>query len=145
MAATKAAIEEGIVPGGGVALVRCVPALESLLKDTDDADEKVGIRIMQRAIRMPLSQIAENAGVNGSVVIDHVEKKSGNYGYNAATGEYEDLVMAGIIDPTKVTRSAVQNAASAAAMLLTTEAIVAEIPKKETSPAPGMGGMGGEY
>ncbi|OGZ45979.1 MAG: chaperonin GroL [Candidatus Ryanbacteria bacterium RIFCSPHIGHO2_01_FULL_48_27] len=145
VAATKAAIEEGIVPGGGVALVRCVPALESLLKDTDDADEKVGIRIMQRAIRMPLSQIAENAGVNGSVVIDHVEKKSGNYGYNAATGEYEDLVMAGIIDPTKVTRSAVQNAASAAAMLLTTEAIVAEIPKKETSPAPGMGGMGGEY
>jgi chaperonin GroEL len=145
VAATKAAIEEGIVPGGGVALVRCVPALESLLKDTDDADEKVGIRIMQRAIRMPLSQIAENAGVNGSVVIDHVEKKSGNYGYNAATGEYEDLVAAGIIDPTKVTRSAVQNAASAAAMLLTTEAIVAEIPKKETSPAPGMGGMGGEY
>ena len=144
VSATKAAVEEGIVPGGGVALIRCMDALEKLLdeKSTVSKDEQVGVDIMRRAIRKPLMQIAENAGVSGEVVVAEVEKKRGNMGYNAATGEYEDMVEAGIIDPAKVTRSAVQNAASAAAMLLTTEVVVAELPKKEAPSMPG-GGMGG--
>ena len=144
VSATKAAVEEGIVPGGGVALIRCMDALEKLLdeKSTVSKDEQVGVDIMRRAIRKPLMQIAENAGVSGEVVVAEVEKKPGNMGYNAATGEYEDMVEAGIIDPAKVTRSAVQNAASAAAMLLTTEVVVAELPKKEAPSMPG-GGMGG--
>ncbi len=148
VSATKAAIEEGIVPGGGVALVRCLDVLEKLMEDARlTKDEQVGVDIMRRAVTKPLAQIAENAGVSGEVVVNTVEKKRGNIGYNAATGEYQDLVEAGIIDPAKVTRSAVQNAASAAAMLLTTEVVVAELPKKET-PGPAMppGGMGmGEY
>lgn len=143
VSATKAAIAEGIVPGGGVALVRCGDALAKLSEDARlTKDELVGVDIMRRAIKEPLMQIAENAGVSGEVVVDHVERKRGNMGYNAATGEYEDLVEAGIIDPAKVTRSAVQNAASAAAMLLTTEVVIVELPKKETPPMPG-GGMGG--
>ncbi|OGZ44555.1 MAG: chaperonin GroL [Candidatus Ryanbacteria bacterium RIFCSPHIGHO2_01_FULL_45_22] len=145
VSATKAAVDEGIVPGGGVALVRCTDALKKLLdeKSTVSKDEQVGVEIMCRAIRKPLMQIAENAGVSGEVVVAEVEKKRGNMGYNAATGEYEDMVEAGIIDPAKVTRSAVQNAASAAAMLLTTEVVVAELPKKDAPAMPGGGGMGG--
>ena len=144
VSATKAAVEEGIVPGGGVALVRCLDALDKLMENSKmlTKDEQVGVDIMRRAIRKPLMQIADNAGVPGEVVVAEVEKKRGNMGYNAATGEYEDMVEAGIIDPAKVTRSAVQNAASAAAMLLTTEVVVAELPKKETPPMSG-GGMGG--
>jgi len=144
VSATKAAVDEGIVPGGGVALIRCTDALEKLLdeKSTLTKDEQVGVEIMCRAIRKPLMQIAENAGVSGEVVVAEVEKKRGNIGYNAATDEYEDMVEAGIIDPAKVTRSAVQNAASAAAMLLTTEVVVAELPKKDVPAMPG-GGMGG--
>ena len=144
VSATKAAVDEGIVPGGGVALIRCTDALEKLLdeKSTLTKDEQVGVEIMCRAIRKPLMQIAENAGVSGEVVVAEVEKKRGNIGYNAATDEYEDMVEAGIIDPAKVTRSAVQNAASAAAMLLTTEGVVAEFPKKDVPAMPG-GGMGG--
>ena len=150
VSATKAAIEEGIVPGGGVALIRCMDALGKLIEDkTLTDDERVGVDIMRRAIRKPLMQIAENAGASGEVVAEQVEKKKGNIGYNAATGEYQDLVEAGIIDPAKVTRSAVQNAASAGAMLLTTEVVVAELPKKDlpAGGAPGMGGMGmgGDY
>lgn len=146
VSATKAAVEEGIVPGGGVALVRAAAALDAVLKNAADNDEEVGIKIMQAAIKRPLMQIAENAGVNGSVVVDTVEKEKGNFGYNAATGEYQDVVEAGIIDPTKVTRSAVQNAASAAAMMLTTEVVVAELPKKESPPPMPHGGMGmGDY
>src|SRR3989338_9208868 len=144
VSATNAAVEEGIVPGGGVALIRCMDALEKLLdeKSSLPKDEQVGVEIMLRAIRKPLMQIADNAGVSGEVVVAEVEKKRGNMGYNAATGEYEDMVEAGIIDPAKVTRSAVQNAASAAAMLLTTEVVVAELPKKDAPAMPG-GGMGG--
>jgi chaperonin GroEL len=148
VSATKAAVDEGIVPGGGVALIRCLDALEKLLEGAKSLpkDEQVGVEIMMRAIRKPLLQIAENAGVSGEVVVKEVEKKRGNMGYNAATDEYEDMVEAGIIDPAKVTRSAVQNAASAAAMLLTTEVVVAELPKKDMPSMPGggpdMGGMG---
>ncbi|TSC77547.1 MAG: chaperonin GroEL [Parcubacteria group bacterium Gr01-1014_29] len=147
VSATKAAVEEGIVPGGGVALIRCLDVLAKLMdeKSTLSKDEQVGVDIMRRAIRKPLMQIAENAGVSGEVVVSEVEKKRGNMGYNAATDTYEDMVESGIIDPAKVTRFAVQNAASAAAMLLTTEVVVAEMPKKETPPMPG-GGMGmGDY
>ncbi|TSC70175.1 MAG: chaperonin GroEL [Parcubacteria group bacterium Gr01-1014_70] len=146
VSATKAAIDEGIVPGGGVALIRCLDVLEKLLdeKSSLTKDEQVGVEIMMRAIRRPLMQIADNAGVSGEVVASEVEKKRGNMGYNAATDEYEDMVEAGIIDPAKVTRFAVQNAASAAAMLLTTEVVVAELPKKESPAMPGgAGGMGG--
>jgi chaperonin GroEL len=146
--ATRAAVEEGVVPGGGVALLRAQPALDKIADV--DADEKHGVDIVRRAIEEPLRQIAANAGAEGTVVCEHVKTKTGNYGYNAATGEYCDVVEAGIIDPKKVTRSALQNAASIAGLLLTTEALVAEIPeKKKKAPAmPGgggmdMGGMGG--
>lgn len=144
VSATKAAIDEGIVPGGGVALIRCLDALAKLVDEKSSLakDEQVGVDIMRRAIRRPLMQIAENAGVSGEVVVSEVEKKRGNMGYNAATDTYEDMVESGIIDPAKVTRSAVQNAASAAAMLLTTEVVVAELPKKDAPAMPG-GGMGG--
>lgn len=144
ISATKAAIEEGIVPGGGVALIRTLDALEKMIeglesKKDDARDEVVGADIIKNAITKPLWQIAENAGVSGSVVVEEVKKLKGNMGYNAATGNYEDLIKSGIVDPTKVTRSALQNAASAAAMLLTTEVVISELPKKETS-APDMGG-----
>lgn len=143
--ATKAAVEEGVVPGGGVALVRAVKALDNLKLEHEEA---VSINIMRRALEEPLRQIALNAGVDGAVVAEEVKKHSGNLGYNASTGKYEDLVKSGIIDPTKVTRSALQNAASIAGMFLTTEAVVTDIPKKEepSSPPMGMGGgMGGMY
>lgn len=144
LAATKAAMAEGMVAGGGTALVRAISALDGLKLDHE---EMIGLNILRRALEEPLRQIAQNAGYEGSVVVEGVKQRSGNEGFNAATGEYGDLVKAGIIDPTKVTRSALENAASAASMLLTTEAVITEIPKKdEAAPAGGMGmggGMGG--
>ncbi|RMF98805.1 MAG: chaperonin GroEL [Gammaproteobacteria bacterium] len=140
--ATRAAVEEGVVPGGGVAFVRTLPALEKLTGDNDD--QNVGINILRRALEEPLRQIVINAGQDGSVVLNKVREGEGNFGYNAATGEYGDLVDFGIIDPTKVSRTALQNAASVAGLLLTTEAMVSEKPKEEAPPAaPDMGGMGG--
>lgn len=141
--ATKAAVEEGIVAGGGVALLRTIPRLETLERELE-GDEKVGARILRRALEAPVRQIAENAGKDGSVVVEAVRKGTGAFGYNAATDTYEDLVVAGIIDPTKVTRFALQNAASIASMVLTTECVVTDIPeKKEKGGMPDMGGMGG--
>jgi chaperonin GroEL len=142
--ATRAAVEEGIVPGGGVALLRCLPALDSLKLG---GDEQIGVDIVKRAIEEPLRALAANGGVEGSIVVQEVKKRKGNDGYNVATGAYEDLVKAGVVDPKKVTRSALQNAASIAGLLLTTECLITEIPEKEKSgPAPGGGhggGMGG--
>jgi chaperonin GroEL len=140
--ATRAAVEEGIVPGGGVALVRAITAIADLKGDNHDQD--IGINIARRAMEEPLRQICANAGDEPSVVLNNVAENKGNYGYNAANGEYGDMVEMGILDPTKVTRSALQNAASVAGLIITTEAMVAEIPKEEM-PMPGgdMGGMGG--
>jgi len=141
--ATRAAVEEGIVPGGGVALLRCLPALDSLKLG---GDEQIGVDIVKRAIEEPLRALAANGGVEGSIVVQEVKKRKGNDGYNVATGEYEDLVKAGVVDPKKVTRSALQNAASIAGLLLTTECLITELPEKEkAAPAPGGhgGGMGG--
>ena len=141
--ATRAAVEEGVVPGGGVALVRALSAFDKL--KGDNADQNYGIKILRRAVEEPLRQIVSNAGEDASVVLNAVLNEKGNHGFNAATGEYGDLVAQGIIDPTKVTRLALQNAASVAGLLLTTEAMVAEQPKEESAPAmpPDMGGMGG--
>lgn len=141
MHATKAAAEEGIVPGGGVALLRCIPALEKL---SFKGDFQVGVNLVKRALEEPIRQIVNNAGWEGSVVVEKVKNEKTNVGFNAATEEYEDLVKAGIIDPTKVTRSALQNAASIASLLLTTEAMVTDIPEKKKSAAsmpPGGGEM----
>ena len=141
---TRAAVEEGIVPGGGVALVRARGALKGLKGDNDD--QNVGIRILERALEEPLRQIVSNAGNDASVILNDVVKGKGNYGYNAATEEYGDLVEMGIIDPTKVTRYALQNAASVTGLLITTEAMISEAPKEDDGPAapmPDMGGMGG--
>ena len=143
--ATRAAVEEGIVAGGGVALIRTMPVLESL---NVEGDEKIGISILRRALEEPVRRIAINAGKEGSVIVEEVKKEKGSHGYNADLDKFEDLVAAGIVDPTKVTRSALQNAASAAAMLLTTEAVVTDLPEKKEPGGmpggmPGMGGMGG--
>ncbi|GCD77419.1 60 kDa chaperonin [Thermaurantimonas aggregans] len=140
LAATRAAIEEGIVPGGGVALVRASKALEGLKGDNED--ETTGISIIARAIEEPLRQIVENAGLEGSVVVQKVKEGSNDFGFNAKTERYENLFESGIIDPTKVVRVALENAASVAGMLLTTEATITELPKKETAPAMPGGGMG---
>jgi chaperonin GroEL len=142
MHATRAAVEEGVVPGGGVALLRCQPALD---KVKANEEERFGVNIVRRAIEEPLRHIAKNAGAEGSIVLDKVKNGKGGFGYNAYSEEYEDLMKAGIIDPTKVVRTALQNAASVAALMLTTEAMVAEKPKDE-APMPGggmPGGMGG--
>ena len=139
--ATRAAVEEGIVPGGGVALVRALNALEGV--KGINADQDAGIGLLKRAVTAPLRQIVTNAGEEASVVLDKVVGGKGNFGYNAATGEYGDMVEFGILDPTKVTRSALQNAASVAGLMLTTEAMVSELPKKEAAPAMPPGGMGG--
>src|SRR3954462_3867078 len=143
MHATRAAVEEGIVPGGGVALARCVPALE---KVRAEGDEQIGINVVKRALQDPLRQIAENAGEEGAIVLGKInDSKDNNFGYNALTGEYEDLVKAGVLDPTKVVRTALQNAGSIASLMLTTEALISELPeKKEAAPMPGGhgGGMG---
>ncbi|MGD2125898.1 MAG: chaperonin GroEL [Desulfobacteraceae bacterium] len=133
--ATRAAVEEGIVPGGGVAFVRTMKALE---KVTLEGDEQLGISLIRRALEEPVRQIATNAGFEGSVVVQHVAQGKGNFGFNAEKGEYEDLIEAGIIDPTKVARFALQNAASVAGLLMTTEAMVAEKPEKKKPSAPGM-------
>jgi chaperonin GroEL len=143
MHATKAAVEEGIVPGGGVALLRAVTVLDSVLKKTEDADERLGIELVRRAAEEPLRWIAQNAGLEGSIVASKVkEAKDKEFGFNAQTETYENLTKAGVIDPVKVVRTALQNAASISALLLTTEALVSEIPEKE-KPAPAMppGGM----
>ncbi len=141
--ATRAAVEEGIVPGGGTALARASLKLESLSHENDD--QRVGVEIVRRALHTPLRQIVENAGEDGAVVAGKVlENSSYSFGFDAQAGEYKDLVQAGIIDPTKVVRSALQDAASVAGLLVTTEAMVAERPEKKAPPAPGgMGGMGG--
>jgi chaperonin GroEL len=136
--ATRAAAQEGIVPGGGVALVRAAKVLEKI--ETDDEDVRTGVRLLRRAMEEPLRRIAENAGVDGAVVIGKIEESKGARGFNAATNQYEDLVAAGIIDPTKVVRTALQNAASVAALLLTTEAAVTEAPERKKAAAPAMGG-----
>ncbi|MBI2404160.1 MAG: chaperonin GroEL, partial [Gemmatimonadetes bacterium] len=143
--ATRAAVEEGIVPGGGVALLRAQVALSKV--KVEDSDEQVGVDIVRRALEEPIRIIAANAGAEGSIVVEKVRSsKEKGFGYNAQTGEFEDLVAAGVIDPTKVARTALQNAASVASLLLTTECVVVE--KKEegtTPPMPGGGGMGGMY
>jgi chaperonin GroEL len=147
MHATRAAVEEGIVPGGGVALVRCAAAVDAVTKGLE-GDEKIGASIIRRAIEEPLRLIVANAGEEGAVVIGKIrESKEANYGYNAGSDKYEDLVAAGVIDPTKVTRTALQNAASIAGLMLTTEAMISEIPEKKEAPAGhgGGGGMEGMY
>ena len=143
--ATRAAIEEGIVPGGGVALLRAQVALADLKLDSED--EMIGVQILSRSLEQPIRLIAENAGAEGSIVVDRVRKGEDGFGYNAQSDEYEDLVSAGVIDPTKVVRTALQNAASIAGMLLTTEAVVVEKPQEEGAapPMPGGGDMGGMY
>jgi chaperonin GroEL len=139
--ATRAAVEEGIVPGGGVAFLRAQKVLDNV-KDLE-GDEKIGVQIVRRAIEEPTRQLADNAGKEGALVVEEVKKRKGNEGYDVAADEYTDLVKAGIVDPTKVTRSALQNAASIAGLLLTTEALVTEIPEKEKTPPMPPGGMGG--
>jgi chaperonin GroEL len=137
--ATRAAVEEGIVPGGGVALLRASKALADLKVA---GDEQIGVNIVKRACEEPQRQIVLNSGVEGAIVVDLVRTNSNpNYGYNAFTDQYEDLVKSGVIDPTKVTRTALQNASSIASLMLTTEAMVAEIPEKKAAPMPG--GHGG--
>ncbi len=141
--ATRAAVEEGIVAGGGVALIRCIEAIEATKGANED--ESIGISIVKRAVESPLRALAANGGVEGSVIVEAVKKSKGNSGYNVATGEFEDLVKAGVVDPKKVTRSALQNAASIAGLLLTTECLITEIPEKEKKAPAGHGpeGMGG--
>ena len=144
LAATRAATEEGIVPGGGIALLNVIPKVAGLL-DSFAGDARTGVQIVLRALEEPIRQIAMNAGIDGSVIVDHIKNaKKNGYGYDALKGEYVDMVERGIIDPTKVTRSALQNAASIAAMILTTETLVADIPEPEPA-APAGGGMGGMY
>jgi len=143
---TRAAVEEGVVPGGGVALIRVKSAVDKV--EGANEDQKIGIGILKRALEEPLRQIVSNAGEEASVVLNSVADGKGNYGYNAASGEFGDMIEMGILDPTKVSRSALQNAASVAGLLLTTEAMVAELPKEEAAghahpPMPDMGGMGG--
>jgi chaperonin GroEL len=143
--ATRAAVEEGIVAGGGVALIRTLPAIEALKLSI--VDEQIGVDIVRRAIEAPLRELARNAGVEGGLIVQEVKRRKGNEGYNVATGEYEDLVKAGVVDPKKVTRSALQNASSIAGLLLTTEAVITEIPEKKEKPAadPHHGGGGMDY
>jgi len=142
--ATRAAVEEGIVAGGGVALIRCIPAIEAVKGGNED--EQIGVDIVRKAVEFPLRALACNAGVDGSLVVQEVKRRKGNDGYNVATDEYEDLVKAGVVDPKKVTRTALQNASSIAGLMLTTEALITEIPEKEKKPAggdPHHGGGGG--
>jgi chaperonin GroEL len=141
--ATRAAVEEGIVAGGGVALLRTVKVIEALKLEGDEA---FGAQIVRRAIEHPIRMLCTNAGVDSGVVVKEILAGKGNLGYNVATGEFEDLVKAGVVDPTKVTRTALQNAASIAGLLLTTECMITDLPEKAAPPAPGGGhggGMGG--
>jgi len=142
--ATRAAVEEGIVPGGGVVLLRAMAAVDTLKLS---GDEKTGAGIIRRALEEPIRQIAENAGAEGSIVVQTVREGKGAFGFNAETETYEDLITAGIIDPTKVTRVALQNASSIAGLMVTTECLITEIPEKEKTPPmpPGGGGMGDMY
>jgi chaperonin GroEL len=145
MHATRAAVEEGIVPGGGVALARCIPALDKLRLE---GDEQIGVNIVKRALQEPLRQIAENAGEEGAIVLGRVnDSKDNNFGYNALTGKYEDLVKAGVLDPTKVVRTALINAGSIASLMLTTEALIADLPEEKpaTAASGGSGGMADMY
>jgi chaperonin GroEL len=144
LSATKAAVEEGIVAGGGTTLVNLVRALDKVA-ETVTGDERTGVEIVKKALEAPLRQIAENAGIEGAVILEQVRNSAAGIGYNALTGEFVNMIDAGIVDPAKVTRSALQNAASIASMLLTTEALVVEkVDKKAASPSPAdMGGMGG--
>jgi chaperonin GroEL len=144
--ATRAAVEEGIVPGGGVALLRCCTAIGNV--QVSNADEQIGVDIVKRAVEFPTRCLANNAGIEGSIVVEEVKKRKGNEGYDVGNDTYTDLVKAGVVDPKKVTRTALQNAASIAGLLLTTECLITEIPEKEKAPAGGppgggMGGMGG--
>jgi chaperonin GroEL len=141
--ATKAAAQEGIVVGGGVALLRAAKVLEN--HNHEDPDVRTGVKIVQRALQEPLRRIAENAGTEGAVVVGEVEKLKGNKGYNAVTGQIEDLAAAGIIDPTKVVRTALQNAASISGLLLTTEAAVTDMPEKKKAGPPMPGGDDYDY
>jgi chaperonin GroEL len=138
--ATRAAVEEGIIPGGGIGYVRCIPALEKM-KVT--GDEQLGVNIVKKALEGPIRQLVENAGLEGSVVVDRVKKEGTNVGYNLLVDRYEDMIDAGVVDPTKVARIAIQNAASVASLLITTEAVVTEKPEKEKPPAPPMPPGGG--
>jgi chaperonin GroEL len=142
--ATRAAVEEGVVPGGGVALVRCIPAVEKMKLE---GDEKIGSSIVKRALEEPIRQLSQNAGVDGSIVFEKVKAEKPNVGFNCETLEYEDMFQSGVIDPTKVARVALQNAASVAGLMITTECAIAEFPEKEkTPPMPGGGGgYGGDY
>jgi len=145
MHATRAAVEEGIVAGGGVALLRATAAVKKL--SSDNSDVQAGINIVLKALEAPIRQIAENSGVEGSIVVGRIkDNRSQTFGFNAQTEEYVDMLQAGIVDPAKVVRAALQGAASVAGLLITTEAMIAEAPKKEAAPAMpggGMGGMGG--
>jgi chaperonin GroEL len=141
LSATRAALEEGIVPGGGVALLHAQSPVTNMLESLD-GDEKTGARIVHRALEEPIRQISENAGADGSIVVNNVRGQSGAFGYNALTGEYEDLVQAGVVDPAMVTRSALQNAASIGSLIVTTEVVVAEPEDEAPAGMPG-GGMGG--
>jgi chaperonin GroEL len=142
MHATKAAVEEGIVPGGGVALLRASKVFGNLKLG---GDQQIGVNIVARAIEEPMRWIATNAGQEGSIVVQKVREMKDDEGFNALTDTYENLVKAGVIDPAKVVRSALENASSIAALLLTTEALICEIPEKKEAPMPGGGGMGGMY
>jgi chaperonin GroEL len=147
MHATRAAVEEGIVPGGGVALLRCIPALDKLKLEDDEA---TGVAIVKRALEEPMRQIAQNAGQEGAIIVGRIrDSKDENFGYNAETGEFGDMIKAGVIDPTKVTRLALQNAASVVALMLTTEVLIADIKEEEEAVGAGAGhgggGMGGMY
>jgi len=147
MHATKAAVEDGIVPGGGVALYRAIEAIDKATKEVR-GDTKIGIQIVKRALEEPMRQIVHNAGLEGSVIINEIKEKGANFGFNANTEKVEDMLRAGIIDPAKVTKNALQNAASIAGLMLTTEALVSEIKEKDKAPAGGGmpgGGMGGMY
>jgi chaperonin GroEL len=139
--ATRAAVEEGIVPGGGVAFIRAIKALDKVA--TENADEKTGIEIIKRALEEPIRQIAANGGVDGSIIVQKVKEGTGNFGYNARLDKFQNMLVAGVIDPTKVARVALENATSIAAMLLTTECVIADEPEKDKMPPmPGGGGMG---
>ena len=140
---TRAAVEEGVVPGGGSALIRCLEAVEKVTGDNDD--QNVGVNIARKAFEAPLRQIVSNAGEESSVIVANVKEGNGSYGFNAATGEFGDMIDMGILDPAKVTRTAIQAAGSVAGMMITTEAMVTDIPKDDAPmpPMPDMGGMGG--
>ncbi len=151
LSAARAAVEEGIVPGGEISLINAATKLDKLIKGLDDSENeetKVGINIVKKALEAPIRKLASNAGQDGSVIIDTVrrtaaEKKNKNIGYNVLTGEYVDMIKAGVIDPVKVVRGALENAASIAAMILTTDVLITDMPEKDKAPAMPPGGMGG--